>query len=99
MGRGCGEPLYSTIRRTGSVLAVVHDPCHLGPQIAPRHDAVDEAMFEQELTRLEAVGELEANRVPDGALACEADQGSGLGERDVALQGEAGGDTAHRGIG
>ena len=43
-------------------------------------DEVDEAVVLEEFAALEAFGEFDLDRVPDGAGAGEADQGLGLGQ-------------------
>ena len=79
--------------------AVVDDAGDLGFEVAAGDDAVDEAVFEEELGGLEAFGEFETDGGFDGAGAGEADEGLGFGDADVAERGEAGGDAAHGGIG
>src|SRR4051812_21189544 len=59
-----------------SVLAVIDDASDLGSQVTAVDDAVHEAVLEQELAGLEALGQLQADRVPDGPLAGEADERS-----------------------
>ena len=62
-------------------------------------DAVDIAVLQQELARLEALGELDANGGLDGPRSGETNQGLRLGKNDVAERGEARRDATHRGVG
>src|SRR5438552_3729751 len=39
--------------------AIVDDPSHLGPQVLPVDDPVDEPVLQQELARLEPLGQLD----------------------------------------
>src|SRR5260370_38640829 len=50
--------------QTWSMLAVADDARDLRAQLFAMDDAVDETVFEQELTRLKALGQFEAHRVP-----------------------------------
>ena len=63
------------------------------------HDEVHEPVLLQEFAALEPVGQLDLDRVPDRARACEADQRLRLGEDKVAERREAGGDAAGRRVG
>src|SRR5262245_51069065 len=78
-----------------SALAEIDDAGDLDAQVLARHDAVHEAVLEQKLAGLKAFGQLQPDGVPDGALAGEANQGAGLGEGDVPLQGKAGSHASH----
>jgi len=80
-------------KRARLAFAIVDDARDFGTQILAMHDAVDEAVLEKKLAGLEAVGQFEADRVLDRALAGEADQSTGLGQGDVPLKREAGGDA------
>ena len=57
-------------------------------------DHVDEAVLEHELGGLEAVGQLDFDRLGNGARAGETDDGPRLGDDHVAQHGEARGDAA-----
>ena len=64
-----------------------------------RDDGIEEAVFEEELGALEALGELLADGLLDDAGACEADEGSGFCDVEVSEHGEAGGDASGSGVG
>src|SRR3989304_4820427 len=68
-------------------------------ELLPANDAIDEPVLQQELTGLEALGQLDADRGLDGPRPGEPDQGLGLGKDDVAQGGEAGGHAAHGRVG
>src|SRR5438132_3626297 len=72
----------------GLVFAIVNDPGHLGPQVLARYDAIDEPVREEKLARLKALGQFQADGVPDGAFTGEANEGAWLGEKEVALGSE-----------
>jgi len=69
------------------------------PHLAAIDDHVDGALFEQKLGTLEALGQLLAHRLLDDARAGEADQRAGLGDDDIADEGEGGRDAAHGRVG
>ena len=71
----------------------------LGAQLGPLDDPVDEAVLEQELGALEAVGQLPADRPGGDPRAGEADQRVRLGEVDVAERRERGEHAAGRRVG
>src|SRR5262249_28054877 len=56
-------------RGPNSVLAKVDHPRHLRAKVAAVDDAVDEAVLQQELARLEPVRQLQPHRVPDRPIA------------------------------
>ena len=61
-------------------------------------DEVEEAVVFEKFAALEAVGELDFDRVPDGARAGKANEGFWLGDNEIAQHGKAGGDAARGGI-
>src|SRR5262245_19504448 len=67
------------IRISDLLLAIVDTARDFSTEVFARHDAIDEAVFHEEFVGLEAFGQLEADGVPDGALAGEADEGARLG--------------------
>src|SRR5260370_6403230 len=80
------------------MFAEIDDPGHFCAQIFAGHDTIDKPMLQQKLARLKALRQLQADRVPDRSLSGEADQSARLRQRDVALQGKAGGHSPHGGI-
>ena len=62
------------------------------------YDPVDEPMFEQEFAGLKSLGEFDANRRLDRSGTGESDQGSRLGENEIAQRRETRGDASHRRI-
>src|SRR4051812_49997983 len=58
-------------------------------QVAAVDDHVDGALLQQELRALEAFRKRLANGLLDHARTCETDQRAGLGDDDVADEGEA----------
>jgi hypothetical protein len=56
-------------------------------------------LLEQELGTLEAFGQVLAHGLLDHARAGKADQGAGLGDHQVAHEGEAGRHAAHGRVG
>src|SRR4051794_16314221 len=76
--------------------AEVDQPGDLAAEVFAVHDEIDEAVFLEELAALEAFGQLDLDRVPDGPRAGEADQGLGLGDDEIAEHREARGDAAGR---
>src|SRR5689334_18442131 len=81
------------------MFAIIDDLGNLGTQVLAWDDAIDETMFEQELAGLEAFGQLQTHRVPDGPFTGESDQGARFGQGDVALEGETGRHAAHGRVG
>ena len=71
----------------------------VGFQIFAGDDGVEEAVFEEELGALEALGELLANGLLDNAGSCEANECARFGDVEVTEHGEAGGDAAGGGVG
>src|ERR1700722_3995748 len=71
----------------------------VGLHLLAGDDGVEEAVLEEELGALEALGELLADGLLDDAGASEDDQGAGFGDVEVAEHGEAGGDAAGGGMG
>src|ERR1700733_11864395 len=64
-----------------------------------RNDCVKEAVFEQKLRPLKALGELLADGLLDDARTSEADQGFGFCDVEIAQHGEARGNAAGGGVG
>ena len=59
-----------------------------GLQVLAVHDHVEEPVLEEELARLEALGELAPDRVLDHGRPGEAEEGLRLGHEHVAQGGE-----------
>ena len=81
------------------LFAVVDGSGQFTLQIASLDDAIEESVFEQELARLEPLGQFDADGRFDGSWAGEADQRLGFGKDQVAQRGETGRDAAHGRIG
>ena len=71
----------------------------VGFKVFAGDDGVEEAVGEEELGALEALGELLADGLLDDAGAGEADERAGFGDVEVAEHGEGGGDAAGGGVG
>ena len=69
------------------------------PQLAAGHDLIHEAVLHLELAALEPGGQLFADGLFNDTGPGKADEGSRLGQHDVAEAGEAGGDAASGGVG
>src|SRR5262249_5944926 len=82
-----------------SAFTVVDNSRHLRAQIFARHDAIDEAVLEQEFAGLKTFRQLQPHRVPDGSFARKTDHRTRLGQRNVSLERKAGSNASHRGIG
>jgi hypothetical protein len=67
----------------------LEDLCNLVALVAAVHDPVDEAMLKGEFAGLHPIGHSDVGDVGEDPWADEADSGSGLGEDDVAEEGEA----------
>ena len=76
-----------------SMHAVVDQPRDLATKFVAMNNAIDEAVFEQELARLEARGEFDFDRLFDDTRTRKADEGFWFGEDDVAEGCEASGDS------
>ena len=63
------------------MLAIVDDPRHFRAEVFTVHDPVDEAVLQQELAGLEALRQLQTERVPDRSATGETDERARLGER------------------
>src|SRR5690606_33416938 len=70
--------LFASRRKDG------HQPAEHWPEFGARYHAVDHAVLEQELGRLETLGELLASDLLDDARAGEPDPGARLGDDDVS---------------
>ena len=99
------EARHGTLGRAGQRRPVVADgqqaeqAGQLGAELGARHDPVDEAVVEQELGALEALGQLLGDRAGRHARAGEADQRVGLRDVHVTDRGERGEHAARRRIG
>ena len=72
--------------------------CEGGDHVPALDDGIAEAVLEEELGSLEASGELLPGGLLDHARASESHERARLGERDVALHGEARRDATRCGV-
>ncbi len=70
--------------------AEVDRPRDFALQVRAAHDAVNEAMLQEEFAGLESLGQFDANRGLNHARAGKTDQGTWLGEDHIPQRGKAG---------
>src|SRR5579884_3543516 len=88
-------------RRPGSFPGRAPDPkepAQGGPYLRARHDPVDQPMLQEELGRLESLGQSLADRLLDDPPSGEPDERARLRQDDIALEGEARGHPSRRGV-